>query len=83
MSFVISINHANALVKKKKMSSSIKAKREASRNKFVEKGGMLDSVKSFLVVDSSKNCMRARIEFIKPIQNELRKLKNLMQSKPI
>ena len=31
-------------------------RREASRNEFVEKGGMPDRVKSFKKIDSRKNC---------------------------
>ena len=37
--FMILINHASAPIRKERSSSTSKAKREASRNKFVEKGG--------------------------------------------
>ena len=40
--FVIMINHASAPVKKERLSPTSKARREASRNEFVEKGGMPD-----------------------------------------
>ena len=51
--FVIVINHASALVRKKRLSPTSKARREASRNKFVEKSRMLDSVESLRKVDRS------------------------------
>ena len=50
--FVILKNHARALVRKKRLSPTSKARREASRNQFVEKGGMPDRVKSFREIDS-------------------------------
>ena len=36
--FVILINHASMLVRKKRLSPTSKARSEASRNEFVEKG---------------------------------------------
>ena len=45
--FVILINHASALIRKERLSPTSEAKREASRNEFVEKGGMPDRVESF------------------------------------
>ena len=65
--FVILKNHANPLVRKKRLNPANKAKREASRNKFVEESGVPDRVKSFRKVDSSKDCPRARIGFVKLI----------------
>ena len=56
--------------------------REASRNEFVEKGGMPDRVKSFREIDSGKNRSRARPEFVKPIRNGLRKVQNLIECRP-
>ena len=50
--FVILKNHRSALVRKKRLSPTSKARREASRNKFVEKGGMPDRVKSFREINS-------------------------------
>ena len=55
-----------------------KARREASRNKFVEKGGMPDRVKSFREINSREDCPRARPGFVKPIRNGLRKVQNLI-----
>ena len=43
--FVILINHTSALVRKERLSPTSKARREASRNIFVEQGGMPDSQK--------------------------------------
>ena len=39
---VISINHASPPTRKESSSPTSKARREASRNKFLEKGGVLD-----------------------------------------
>ena len=43
---------------------------------------MLDRVESFREVDSSKNRLRNRPGFVKPIQNGKRTIKNLMMSRP-
>ena len=45
-SFVILINYASAPIRKERLSLTSKARREASRNEFVEKGGLPDRVKS-------------------------------------
>ena len=45
--FVILINHASAPIRTKRLSPTSKARREASRNKFVENSGLPDKVKSF------------------------------------
>ena len=45
--FMILINYASTPVRKERLSSTSKARREASQNKFVEKGRMPDRVKSF------------------------------------
>ena len=66
-------NHANAPTRKEKLSLTSKAKSEASRIKFVEKGVMPDRVDSFREVDSRKNRPRSGPRFVKPIRNELRK----------
>ena len=79
MTFVILINHASAHIKKERLSKTSKEKSEASRNKFVKKDGMPDSGRK---VDSSENCLRARHGFVKPIQYGLRKVKNLIKSRP-
>ena len=52
--------------------------KEASQNEFVEKGGMPHGVKSFREVDSRQDRLRARPGFVKPIQNELSKVQNLI-----
>ena len=75
-------NHARAPIRKEKLSPSSKARRESSRNKFLEKGGMPDTVKSFRPVDRSKNRSRARPGFVKFIQNEVRKKQNSTKSRP-
>ena len=64
------------------MSPSSKARREASRNKFVEKGGMPDRVESFQEVDLSKNRPKDGPGFVKPIRNGRRKEQKLIESKP-
>ena len=75
---MILINHASAPNGKERLSPTSKARREASRNEFMEKGGMPDRVKSFREIDSGKNRPRARPWFVKPIRNGLRKVHNLI-----
>ena len=53
--FVILKSHASALIKKERLSSTSKARREASRNEFVEKEGVPDRVESFGEIVRSKN----------------------------
>ena len=65
--FMILKNHASALVKKERLSPTNKARREGSRNEFVEKGRMPDKVESFREVDCSKNRPRAQPGFVKSI----------------
>ena len=77
--FVILIDHRSALIRKKRLSPTSKARREASRNQFVEKGGMPDKVKSFREIDSRRDRCRAWPGFVKPIRNELRKEQNLIK----
>ena len=76
--FVSLINHASAPIRKESLSPMSKARREASRNDFVEKGGVLDRVESFRETNSSENRPIARPGFVKPIRNELIKIKNLI-----
>ena len=45
--FLILKNHGSASIRKQRLSPTSKARKEASRNKFVEKGKMPDRVKSF------------------------------------
>ena len=71
-------NHTSAPIRKERLSPTSKARREASRNKFVEKDGMPDRVESFGEIDSRENCPRARPGFVKPIRNGLRKIQNLI-----
>ena len=75
---VILMNHASAPIRNERLSPTSKARRETSRNEFVEKGGMPDRVKSFREIDSRKNRPRARPVFVKPIRNGLRKAQNLI-----
>ena len=76
---MILINHISTPIRKKQLSPTSKAKREASQNNFVEKGGMPDRVESFREIDSRENCLRARPGFVKPIRNGLRKVQNLIE----
>ena len=69
--FVILINHASTPIRKERLSPSGKARREASRNQFVEKDGMPDRVKSFREIDSKQDRPRAWPGFVKPIRNGL------------
>ena len=59
-------NHRSEPMRKERLSPTSKARREASRNEFVEKGGMPDKVKSFGEIDSRENRPRARPGFVKP-----------------
>ena len=56
--------------------------RETSRNKFVEKSGIPDRVKSFREIDSRQDRLRARPGFVKFIRNGLRKVQNLIKCTP-
>ena len=60
-------NHASAPIKEERLSPTSKARREASRNEFMEKAGMPEKVKSFREVNSRKDRARAWPEFVKPI----------------
>ena len=75
-------NHRSAPIRKEKLSPTSKARREASRNEFVEKGRMPDRVKSFREIDSREDRPRAQPGFVKPIRNGLRKLQNLIECRP-
>ena len=44
--FVILINHPRVSIRKDRLSSTSKARREAIQNEFMEEGGMPDRVKS-------------------------------------
>ena len=79
---MILINHANTPIRKERLSPTSKARREASRNEFMEKGGMPDRVESFREINSREGCPRARPGFVKLIQNGLRKVKNLIKCRP-
>ena len=79
---MILINHTSAPIRKERLSQTSKARREASRNEFMEKGGMPDRVKSFGEFDSRENGLRAWPGFVKPIRDGLRKVQNLIWSRP-
>ena len=76
--FVILINHASAPIRKKRSSPTSKARKEASRNEFMEKGEMPDRVKSFREINSKEDRPRALPGFVKPIRNGLGKEQNLI-----
>ena len=71
--FLMLINDTSAPVRKERLSPASKARREVSRNKLVEMGGMPDRVKSFGEINSSEDRPGARPGFVKPIRNGLRK----------
>ena len=79
---MILINHRSAPIRKERLSPTSKARREASRNKLVEKSGMPDTVKSFREIHSREDRPRARPGFVKPIRNGLRKIQNLIECRP-
>ena len=72
-------DHTSAPIRKERLRPTSKARREASRNKFVEKGGMPDRVKSFREIDSGEDRWRSRPGFVKPIRDGLRKVQNLIE----
>ena len=75
-------DHVSAPIRKERLSSTSKARREASRNEFMKKGGMPDRVKSFREIDSRQDRPRARPGFVKPIRNGLIMVKNLIECTP-
>ena len=79
---VVLIDHSSTPIRNKRLSPTSKAKREASRNKFVKKSRVPDRVVSLEEVDCSKNRPRARLGFVKPIRNGLKIIKNLIESRP-
>ena len=80
--FVILKNHSSTSVRNERLNPTSKARREDSRNEFVEKRGVPDRVKSFREVVCSENRPRAWPRFPKPIRNRLRKIKNVIRSRP-
>ena len=78
MAYAILIKHASTPIGKERLSPTNKARKEASRNEFVEKGEMPDRVKSFREIDNGKDRPRAWPGFIKPILYGLRKVQNLI-----
>ena len=62
--FVILINHASAPVRKERLSPTSKARREASRNQFVKKGGMPDRVENFRDTNSRQDRPRSQPGFV-------------------
>ena len=80
---MILINQTSMPIRTERWGPRSKARREASRNEFVEKkSGVPDRVESFQEINSGEERPRALPGFIKPIQNELGKIKNLIQSRP-
>ena len=65
---LILINHASALIRKKKLSPSKKQGRgQPSRNKLIEENRTPDKIKSFKEVHSRTNRPRDRLRFVKSI----------------
>ena len=79
---MILIDHRSAPIRKERLSPTSKARREVSRNQFVEKGRMPDRVESFGEIDSRQDRPRSRPGFVKPIRNGLRKVQNLIKCRP-
>ena len=76
--FMILIDHPRVPIRKERLNPMSKARREASRNEFMEKGGMPDKVESVREINSRENRPRAWPGFVKPIRNGLRKEQNLI-----
>ena len=64
--FVILKNHISAPIRKERLSPSSKARREASRNQFVEKGRMPDRVKSFEKSIVDRIVREPRLDLLNP-----------------
>ena len=79
---MILIDHTSAPIRKERLSPTSKARREPSRNEFLEKGEMPDKVERFRKIDSREDRPRALPGFVKPIRNGLRKIQNLIECKP-
>ena len=62
---MILINHTSAPVRKERLRLTSKARREVSRNKFMEKSRMPDRVKRFGEINSREDRPRARLGFVK------------------
>ena len=77
VAFVIWMNHASTPIRKERLSPTSKARREASRNELVEKGGIVIWSQNFREINSRQDRPRARPGFVKPIRNGLRKEQNL------
>ena len=81
--FVTLKNHVIASVRKKRLSPPSKARRVASRNELMEKSGMPDRVESLgLSIDARIVRSRAQLGFVKSVRNGLRRVKNLIESRP-
>ena len=61
---MILINQRKHADQKEKIESNERGKKEASRNEFVEKGGVLDTVESFQEINSSDDRPRPRPWFV-------------------
>ena len=79
---MILVDHRSAPIRKERLSPTSKPRKEASRNKFVEKSRMPDRVKSFREIDSRQDRPRARPGFVRPIRNGLRKVQNVIECRP-
>ena len=75
---MILTNHPSAPVKKERWNPASKARTEASRNEFMEKGGVPYRVKGCQEIDSREDRPKARPGFVKPIQNGLITEQNLI-----
>ena len=72
-------NHISAPIRKERLSlTESQARREANGNKFGEKGGMLDRVKSFREINSREDRPKTPPGFVKPIRNGPKKVQNLI-----
>ena len=65
-------------IREERLNATNKARREASRNEFVEKDGMPDKTDGFGEINSSEDRPRARPGLVKPIRNRLREKQNLI-----
>ena len=75
-------NLSSLPIRKERLSPTSKTRSKASRKKFMEKSGIPVRVESLGEINSSKNCRGSLFRFVKLIENGLRKVKYLIESRP-
>ena len=74
--------HVSAPIRKERLSGTSKARKEASRNKFLKKGRCQTESKALEKSMVAKNRLRTKVEFVKPTRNGVRMKQNLIENRP-